>query len=414
MSRDDDAKNKRSIVVIKVGTSSLLKTNDGCVHLSAALRAVRDGDRPQASRISRRARELGRGGGGDGENGDKTLGDEAVAGAQTSAGGDRATVLDEVLHRRVFVARRELRAGVADAGESVQSHAIPKGETDVRAAMFELGAIPVVNENDTVAVEELRFGDNDTLSAQVAALVEAQYLFLLTDVDGLYTSNPASDPAAKKIETVEDINALDVDVNSGAGSNVGTGGMVTKLTAARIASAAGCQTVICLASVQGTAIMDVLAGKSGIGTRFLAAKKSARGKKRWLLSVPIKGEVRVDEDGAKAVLNGMALMVSKCVAVEGTFGVQESVRILDEHGAELGRGLSNYTIGAMRDFLQRGPATSDDEWEDDLDGPPELIHSNNVCITNAETLAKSFVLRNIGTYGSMMMDGGASSGDDER
>jgi hypothetical protein len=68
----------------------------------------------------------------------------------------------------------------------------------------------------------------------------------------------------------------------------------------------------------------------------------------------------------------------------------------------------------MRDFLQRGPATSDDEWEDDLDGPPELIHSNNVCITNAETLAKSFVLRNIGTYGSMMMDGGASSGDDER
>lgn len=87
--------------------------------------------------------------------------------------------------------------------------------------LFEMGVVPVVNENDTVAVEELKFGDNDTLSAKVASLVEAKYLFLLTDVDGLYTANPASDPNAKKIDVVEDINALDVDVNSGAGSNVG-------------------------------------------------------------------------------------------------------------------------------------------------------------------------------------------------
>ena len=112
----------------------------------------------------------------------------------------------------------------------------------------------------------------------MAALVDAEYLFLLTDVDGLYTANPSSDPTAVKIPVVEDINALEVDVNSGAGSNMGTGGMVTKLTAARIASAAGCQTVICLASVQSTAIEDVLEGKTGIGTVFLAAKKSAQGR----------------------------------------------------------------------------------------------------------------------------------------
>ena len=206
----------------------------------------------------------------------------------------------------------------------------------------------------------------------------------MTDVDGLYTANPSSDPTAVKIPVVEDINALEVDVNSGAGSNMGTGGMVTKLTAARIASAAGCQTVICLASVQSTAIEDVLEGKTGIGTVFLAAKKSAQGKKRWLLSVPIKGDVHVNEDGAKAVLNGMALPVSNCVSVEGNFEVQESVRILDENGAELGRGLSNYASGAIRDFLQRDPSVADDEWDDDLDldGPSELIRSNNVCITN--------------------------------
>ena len=114
-------------------------------------------------------------------------------------------------------------------------------------ALFDMGVVPVVNENDCVAVEELRFGDNDTLSAQVAALCEAQWLFLLTDVDGLYTSNPNTDPNAKRIEVVENINELDVDVG-GAGSSVGTGGMVTKLTAARIACAAGCKTIVCLSS----------------------------------------------------------------------------------------------------------------------------------------------------------------------
>jgi glutamate 5-kinase len=413
MSRDDGAKDKRPIVVIKVGTSSLLKTNDGCVHLSQLCALCET-----VANLKRHGYHVvlvssGAVGGGMVKMGIKPSATKpSLARKQALAAIGQPYLMR--YYTDVFSSLGASCAQVLLTLENLSNRTQYQKAKQTFEQLFELGAIPVVNENDTVAVEELRFGDNDTLSAQVAALVEAQYLFLLTDVDGLYTSNPASDPAAKKIETVEDINALDVDVNSGAGSNVGTGGMVTKLTAARIASAAGCQTVICLASVQGTAIMDVLAGKSGIGTRFLAAKKSARGKKRWLLSVPIKGEVRVDEDGAKAVLNGMALMVSKCVAVEGTFGLQESVRILDENGAELGRGLSNYTIGAMRDFLQRGPATSDDEWEDDLDGPPELIHSNNVCITNAETLAKSFVLRNIGTYGSMMMDGGASSGDDER
>ena len=104
------------------------------------------------------------------------------------------------------------------------------------AALFEMGCVPIVNENDTVAVEELRFGDNDTLSAQVAALVEARWLFLLTDVDGLHANPHTID--AVRIETVENINELDVDLG-GAGSSVGTGGMITKLTAARIACAAG-------------------------------------------------------------------------------------------------------------------------------------------------------------------------------
>jgi glutamate 5-kinase len=135
-------------------------------------------------------------------------------------------------------------------------------------ALFDMGVVPIVNENDTVAVEELRFGDNDTLSAQVAALVEAQWLFLLTDVDGLYTSNPNTDPDAVRIEVVENINELEVDVG-GAGSSVGTGGMVTKLTAARIACAAGCKTIVCLsANMEADVEAAVVEGRN-VGTVFL-------------------------------------------------------------------------------------------------------------------------------------------------
>jgi len=373
---------RRSTVVVKVGTSSLLETESGRLHLSQLC-----GVCETVGRLRRAGRGV------------VLVSSGAVGAGMVKMDIKPGPVKPTLARKQALAALGQPHLmryyedvfnslGVKCAQVLLTLEDLSNRKRYVKARrtfeqLFELGAIPVVNENDTVAVEELKFGDNDSLSAQVAALVDAEYLFLLTDVDGLYTANPSSDPTAVKIPVVEDINALEVDVNSGAGSNMGTGGMVTKLTAARIASAAGCQTVICLASVQSTAIEDVLEGKTGIGTVFLAAKKSAQGKKRWLLSVPIKGDVHVNEDGAKAVLNGMALPVSNCVSVEGNFEVQESVRILDENGAELGRGLSNYASGAIRDFLQRGPSVADDEWDDDLDldGPSELIRSNNVCIT---------------------------------
>ena len=405
-----DAKSaeERSIVVIKVGTSSLLKPEDGCLHLSqlcSLCETVADLHRAGHSVVLVSSGAVGAGMVKMGIKPGPTK--PTLARKQALAAIGQPHLMR--YYEDVFGALGVKCAQVLLTLDNLSNRTQYGKAKRTFEQLFELGVVPVVNENDTVAVEELRFGDNDTLSAQVAALVEAQYLFLLTDVDGLYTSNPNTNPNAKKIAVVEDINALQVDVNSGAGSNVGTGGMVTKLTAARIASAAGCQTIICLTST----ILAAVKGKEGVGTKFLAAKKCAKGKKRWILTVPIKGEVRVDDEGAKAVLNGMALAVSRCVGVDGTFGVQESVRILDEHGAELGRGLSNYTIGAMRDLLQR--PRSEDDWEDELfelDGPPELIHSNNVCVTNVETLAKSFVLRNVG-YGSMVMEGSSSENESD-
>ncbi len=405
------SKNSRTVVVIKVGTSSLLKAEDGVISLSqlcAMCETVSSLSRAGYSVVLVSSGAVGAGMVKMGIKPGPQKPSLATKQALAAIGQPHLMRYYEDIFNTLGVKCAQVLLTLENLSNRTQYGKAKR----TFEQLFELGVVPIVNENDTVAVEELRFGDNDTLSAQVAALVEAKYLFLLTDVDGLYTANPTCDPTAEKIEVVEDINALDVDVGSGAGSSVGTGGMVTKLTAARIASAAGCQTIICLASVQSTAIADVLEGKTNVGTKFLAAKKSARGKKRWLLTVPIKGAVRVDEEGAKAVLNGMALMAEHVVAVEGSFGVQESVRILDEGGSELGRGLSNYRLHSIEEFLNRGPQASDDEWEDELDGPPELIHANNVCVTNASALANSFVLRNITTYGSMMIESGGSSDAD--
>jgi glutamate 5-kinase len=269
------------------------------------------------------------------------------------------------------------------------------------AALFDMGVVPIVNENDTVAVEELRFGDNDTLSAQVAALVEAQWLFLLTDVDGLYTANPATDPSATRIETVENINDLDVDVG-GAGTSVGTGGMVTKLTAARIACAAGCKTIVCLSANLERDIEKAVVEGASVGTAFLPAKEGARGKKKWLLAVPVRGRVVVGVKGAKAVLRGAPLLLMHVVDVaEGEFRVQECVAIEDEDGNELARGLCNYAsadvAGEKRreDGEARRDGDGEEAWEDDLDGPMELMHANNICVTNVETLRRSFTFTDI-------------------
>lgn len=140
---------------------------------------------------------------------------------------------------------------------------------NARNTFYELlryGTVPIINENDTVAVAQLRFGDNDTLSAQVATLVEADWLFLLTDVDALYTGNPNTDPTAEPVREVDDVHDLAVDTRQ-AGTQWGTGGMATKLTAAAIATAAGCRMAICHFKNPG-AILDIIAGEDNIGTVF--------------------------------------------------------------------------------------------------------------------------------------------------
>ena len=184
---------------------------------------------------------------------------------------------------------------------------------------------------------------------------------------------------------MENINELDVDVG-GAGSSVGTGGMVTKLTAARIACAAGCKTIVCLSENLGTDVeAAVIEGKS-VGTAFLPAKKAAKGKKKWLLAVPVRGEVRVNEAGAKATLRGMPLLMGHVVGVTGEFRVQDCVAVRDGDDNELARGLCNYSSDMIRKGIggEQGNEGLGDGWEDELDGPLECMHANNICVTHVE------------------------------
>ncbi|KAL6745743.1 Aspartate/glutamate/uridylate kinase [Haematococcus lacustris] len=232
------------------------------------------------------------------------------------------------------------------------------------------GAIPVVNENDTVAVQELRFGDNDTLSAQVATLVQADWLFLMTDVDCLYTANPKDDPSAQPIHEVEDISRLAVDTST-RGTQWGTGGMATKLTAGRIATAAGCTMVICNSSAP-EAVVAVLEGQA-VGTKFHPRARALRGRKRWILAVPVRGSIFMDSGAVQAVKGKhKSLFAAGITHVEGDFHTQDAVSLCDQQGMELARGLVNFSA----EELQRLKGKSTQEFAQELgyNAQAEVVH----------------------------------------
>jgi len=215
-----------------------------------------------------------------------------------------------------------------------------------------MGVIPIVNENDTLSVAEIKFGDNDTLSAITAGMVGADYLFLMTDVDCLYDKNPRQYPDAKAIEVVEDIAALDADVSS-AGSALGTGGMSTKIVAAKLATAAGVTTVITRSSKPSNiySIVDyaeaLKAAKRSsttdlgressktltpppLHTRFLPSEHPIRDRHFWLLhGLAPHGTIYVDHGAAGALQNRAGLLPVGIVDVEGNFAQQECVRIVE-------------------------------------------------------------------------------------
>jgi len=208
--------------------------------------------------------------------------------------------------------------------------------------LLALGVIPVVNENDTVVTEEIRYGDNDRLAARVAQMIGADVLVLLSDIDGLYTADPRNNPAAQHLPRIgrltPEIEAMAGGANAAAG--VGTGGMATKLAAARIASAAGCATVITL----GSRAAPLLAAEEGERATVVEPSTTpAAAYKAWIAgSLAPAGLLVVDEGAAAAVRRGKSLLAAGLRRVEGAFDKGDAVLIRDEAGHEIARGLVRY------------------------------------------------------------------------
>jgi glutamate 5-kinase len=216
------------------------------------------------------------------------------------------------------------------------------------------GVVPIVNENDTLATDELRFGDNDTLSALVAVAVGADELILLTDVDRLYSGDPRTDSSAEPIEEVRDLGELErlSSVASGGGQ-WGTGGMTTKLAAARIATSSGIR--VRLADGRDPAVLDALLAGEKLGTLFQPSSAPLPDRKRWLAHALLpKGALRLDAGAERALVErGASLLAVGVVAVEGDFGPQEAVRLLAADGRELGRGLAGVGSDELRNLVGR-------------------------------------------------------------
>ncbi|SHJ86316.1 glutamate 5-kinase [Tessaracoccus bendigoensis DSM 12906] len=217
--------------------------------------------------------------------------------------------------------------------------------------LFRLGVVPIVNENDTVATHEIRFGDNDRLAALIAHLVRADALLLMSDVDGLYTAHPET-PGASRIDRVDDISALEVDT-SRVGSKVGTGGMRTKLLAADIATQAGVSVVLGNADDLGKA----LAGED-VGTFFPARRKRRPRRLLWLaFAAEPRGFLEVDEGAERALLSRHASLLAAGVReVRGTFAEGEPVEILGAGGRTIGRGFVGYSSADLTLELGRSNA----------------------------------------------------------
>jgi glutamate 5-kinase len=245
--------------------------------------------------------------------------------------------------------------------------------------LFEYHALPIINENDTVSVAEIRFGDNDHLAAMVTNLLRAPLLVLLTNVDGLYSDDPRTNPAAELLATVPYIDESVTDMAGASKSVLGTGGMRSKLRAARLATAAGEAVVMANGSLDG--ILDRVFAYEPIGTLFLPHGQDIPAWKRWLgYTARPKGRLVVDNGAKRAVVQqGKSLLPVGVTAVEGDFKKGDVVAICDADGCEVARGLSNYSSADAGKI--RGLPTEQIAASLGADPYTELVHRDNLVVT---------------------------------
>ncbi len=345
----DPLKHARRIVV-KVG-SALLVGEDGRVdsawlaRLAGEIAALRSEGR-QVLAVSSGAVALGR----------RRLG--LAAGPLELAEKQAAAAAGQSLLMRAW------EAALEPHGAAVAQVLLTRDDTEVRrrwlnaratvATLLQLGAVPVANENDTVATEEIRYGDNDRLAARLAQMSGADALVLLSDIDGLYTADPRRDPAARHVPVLSKITP-EVEAMAGganAAAAVGSGGMATKLSAASIAQSAGCRTVIAAGRAAGGQGPLAFVRGGGRCTVIEASTTPQAAYKAWIAgSLAPQGVLRVDAGAARALAEGSSLLAAGVTSVEGGFGKGDAVLVQDEAGRILARGLARYDAGAIRRIL---------------------------------------------------------------
>jgi glutamate 5-kinase len=245
--------------------------------------------------------------------------------------------------------------------------------------LLALGAVPVINENDTVATAEIRYGDNDRLAARVAQMLAADCAVLLSDVPGLYSADPARDPQARFVAEVTDITPQVEAMAAGPGSDLGSGGMTTKIEAARIAVGAGCS--LCIASGR---ILHPLAeiGSGGVCTWFIAREAPATVRKQWIAgTLKSSGEVVIDAGAAAALDRGKSLLPAGVLEVRGRFDRGDTIRVIGADGREVARGLTAYSSEDAKRICGRRSA----EIEALLGyrGRDEIVHRDDLVVTRS-------------------------------
>jgi glutamate 5-kinase len=251
--------------------------------------------------------------------------------------------------------------------------------------LLRLGVVPVINENDTVVTDEIKFGDNDTLAALVTNLVDADALVILTDQRGLFTADPRLDPDSRFVHGARAGDPALEAMAGGAGSRIGTGGMITKILAARRAAMSGAHTII--ASGREPDVLPRLALGEAIGTHLAAQTTPVSARKQWLAGhLQLKGAVRIDAGAARAlVADGKSLLPIGVTSVEGEFRRGDVVACLDVDGVEIARGLSNYASHEARQIARR-PTAQIAEVLGFIE-EAELIHRDNLVVTAARHAA---------------------------
>ena len=281
------------------------------------------------------------------------------------------------IYEKIFAEYGKIPAQILLTGEDARNHERYVNSRNALLTLLSMGVVPVVNENDVVSVAEIKIGDNDTLSATVATIIDADALVILSDIDGVYTANPAKDPTARLIDEIREITPAVEEIAGGAGTERGTGGMRTKIEAAKIAMSAGVTMLIADGCTENV-LRRALSGEK-IGTVFSARESHLRLRKSYLaFGKRIAGSITVDAGCERAMREGASVLAAGITAVEGEFSVGASARVLNDEGREIARGSVNYDSDTMRKIIGKKTEEFAAVLGNADDFPDTVIHRDNL------------------------------------